>query len=303
TPAALIVQGVGMKGLKSPGRVVDAGNSGTTARLLSGILAGQDFSVTIMGDQSLSRRPMQRIIEPLRRMGAEITARKGNFLPLEIRGTPRLKPIRHKSAVPSAQVKSCVLLAGLQANGVTSFSEPLKSRDHTERMLRARGVELTSDECAVKVKGPAKLSPLDMRVPGDISSAAFLLVAGSIVHSSRVVLFNVGVNPTRDGVIEVLKGMGARITFLKSEEVSGEPVADLLVENSELGAVKIGTTIMPRLIDEIPALVLAATQAFGTTVVSGAGELRVKESDRLKTISSELGKMGADIHEKEDGLV
>jgi 3-phosphoshikimate 1-carboxyvinyltransferase len=303
TPTRLRVRGVGLKGLRAPVAPIDAGNSGTTVRLLSGILAGQNFSTTITGDESLSRRPMNRIIEPLTKMGARLTARDGNFLPLEIQGNPDLRPVLYVSPVPSAQVKSCVILAGIQAKGVTSFQEPAKSRDHTERMLAAQGADITAGKFAITVRGPATLRPLRIKVPGDISSAAFFMVAASVIPGSRVSLVNVGVNPTRDGILEVLKAMGAKIDVLKTYDVSGEPVADLVVESARLAGTEIKGTIMPRLIDEVPIIALAATQAHGVTVISGAGELRVKESDRLKTIAAELGKMGARIKEKEDGLI
>jgi 3-phosphoshikimate 1-carboxyvinyltransferase len=301
TPAVLKITGVGLHGLKAPAHDIDAGNSGTTVRLMSGILAAQDFTTRIFGDASLSRRPMQRIMEPLAKMGAEITAEHGH-LPLEIRGNPKLKPLKYLSAIASAQVKSCLLLAGLYADGISSFEEPIKSRDHTERMLKAAGVEVLIEGYMVAVKGPAKLAPQKLQVPGDISSAAFFLVAGAIARSGKLVVKNVGVNPTRDGILEVLRKMKAKITVLAQHEVSGEPVADIAVESSELSATGIGGAIMPRLIDEVPVLVLAATQAKGTTVISGAAELRVKESDRLKTIAAELNKMGAHIEEQKDGL-
>ena len=303
TDTVLRVFGAGLRGLKAPSGAIDAGNSGTTVRLMSGILAGQDFSTKITGDESLMRRPMKRIIVPLERMGAAITARDGNFLPLEIKGKSRIKPIRYLSPVASAQVKSSILFAGLYAEGTTVVEEPLKSRDHTERMLLAAGADIRTEGCAVSLKGPARLAPQRITVPGDVSSAAFFLVAGSIVPGAALTLLNVGVNPTRDGIIEVLEKMNADLRFLRRFDVSGEPAADIEVRNAKLGAVEVTRELMPRLIDEVPALVLAATQASGTTVISGAGELRVKESDRLKTVSSELGRMGADITETEDGLI
>ena len=301
--SALIVRGVGLKGLKRPGGDIDAGNSGTTVRLLAGVLAGQDFTARFTGDESLSKRPMKRIMEPLTRMGAKITARDGNFLPLDITGSGALKPLEYASPVASAQVKSCILLAGLNASGVTSVTEPARSRDHTERMLKARGAEITVEGFRVSVKGPAKLTKLDIAVPGDMSSAAFFMVLGAVSGSARINIANVGVNPTRDGIIEVLRKMNAKISFLNPREVSGEPSADIEIESSGLLPFTIDDDLIPRLVDEIPVLVLAATQARGMSVITGAGELRVKESDRLKTITSELGKMGADIEEKDDGLV
>lgn len=302
-PYTLSVNGVGLKGLKAPAGMIDAGNSGTTVRLLSGILAGQNFTATITGDESLKRRPMKRIMEPLGRMGVIVQARDGNFLPLEITGTPQVQPLEFDSPIASAQVKSCVLLAGMHADGITSFTEPIRSRDHTERMLAAAGADIRVDGLRVSIKGPSRLQPFQFKVPGDISSAAFFLVAGAIVPSSKIVIRNVGVNPTRDGIIEVLQNMGAKMKILKAVDVSGEPVADIMMETSSLKAVTLDASIMPRLIDEIPVIVLAATQARGTTVISGAQELRVKESDRLKTITAELTKMGAHIEEKPDGLI
>jgi 3-phosphoshikimate 1-carboxyvinyltransferase len=299
----LKIKGVGLGGLKSPAGAIDAGNSGTTVRLLCGILAGQDIAVRLSGDASLSRRPMQRIIEPLVKMGVRIQARDNNFLPLEIHGTPKLRPILYTSPIPSAQVKSCVLLAGMQAKGPTCFQEPVKSRDHTERMLQAQGADITATRLFVTIKGPSRLKPFSIKVPGDISSAAFFMVAATLLPGSKITLCNVGINPTRDGILEVLRNMGAKITVTNTAAVSGEPVADITVESARLKSGEIKGGIMPRLIDEIPILALAATQAEGTTVISGAGELRVKESDRLKTISEELKKMGARIQEREDGLV
>jgi len=301
--STLTVEGAGSKGLRKPAGDIYAGNSGTTVRLLSGILAAQSFASRFTGDESLSKRPMKRIIEPLSRMGAKISAREGNFLPLEIAGTPGLKPLDYSSVVASAQVKSCVLFAGLAADGVTSVTEPVRSRDHTERMLKARGADITVDGLKVSVRGPAKLSKLDITIPGDISSAAFFLVLAAVSRSAKIRIRNVGVNPTRDGILEVLKKMNSRVILTNRRDVSGEPVADIETESSGLLPFEINEDLIPRLVDEIPALVLAATQANGTSIITGAGELRVKESDRLSAITSELNKMGASIEEKEDGLV
>ncbi len=303
SPGRLLISGRGLKGLKAPKKDIDAGNSGTTVRMLCGVVAGCDFSVTFIGDNSLSRRPMKRIMEPLRRMGCTFTAREDNFLPLTITGNPQLKPIDWKSEVASAQVKSSILIAGLQAIGTTSVTEPVKSRDHTERMLAAQGARITDKGLTVSVEGPAKLKPLKIKVPGDISSAAFFMAAGLLVPDSKIILYNVGINPTRDGIIEVLQRMNARMTILKKYNVSGEPTADILFESSHLKAVKIGASLIPRLIDEIPILALLATQAKGTTVISGAQELRVKESDRLRVIAVMLKKMGATVGETTDGLI
>ncbi len=303
TDKALTIHGVGLDGLKPFAGTIDCGNSGTTARLLSGILAGQNFISRISGDESLSKRPMRRIIEPLERMGAGISAREGDFLPLEIHGTQCLKPIDYKSPVSSAQVKSAVILAALNAQGTSTYEEPVLSRNHTELMLKARGADIFSKGVKITVKGPAKLKPMDMAVPGDISSAAFFLAAGAVCPDSEIEISDVGINPTRDGIIEVLKQMGAGVDVYDRKEVSGEPVASILIQNRRLKPFKIESRMIPRLIDEIPALALIATQADGSSIISGAEELRVKESDRIKTIVSELGKMGANIEEKKDGLI
>ena len=303
THRTITIVGAGAGGLRQPGAVINAGNSGTTVRLLSGIIAGQDINVTITGDESLSRRPMRRIMDPLRRMGVSITARDDNYLPLEIKGNSRLAPVQYDLPIASAQVKSCILLAGMQAGGTTSVTEPVRSRDHTERMLRARGVDVNVEGCRVSVNGPARLSAIDMTVPADISSAAFFLVAGLIVPSSCLMLKGVGINPTRDGIVEVLRAMNGKISAGEVFDVSGEPAADIEVRGSVLAPFTIGESIIPRLVDEIPVLVLAATQAEGVSVISGAGELRVKESDRLAVITNELSRMGAKIEEKPDGLV
>jgi 3-phosphoshikimate 1-carboxyvinyltransferase len=303
TPVRLRIQGAGLHGLKRPAAPIDAGNSGTTTRLLCGVLAGQNFSAQIAGDESLSRRPMKRIIEPLANMGVKITARDGNFLPLEVQGNPLLQPISFSSPVASAQVKSCIILAALQATGTTHFHEPIRSRDHTERMLAAQGASIAVTGSDLAITGPAHLKPISIRIPGDISSAAFFMVGAAMIPGSKVTFYNVGVNPTRDGILDVLRAMGAAITVRKTYEASGEPVADFVIEGAPLQGTAIEAPMIPRLIDEIPILALAATQARGRTVISGAGELRVKESDRLKTIALELGKMGARIQEKTDGLV
>lgn len=300
---SLHIYGGGIKGLRQPENVIDAGNSGTTVRLLSGILAGQNLSAKITGDASLSRRPMKRIIEPLRRMGAVIHARDDNYLPLEITGNTKLSPIHYSLPVPSAQVKSSVLLAAIQCSGITSVAEPVKSRDHTERMLASRGADIKVNGLTVSVKGPCALRPQDMSVPGDISSAAFFLASAALARSSDVTVQNIGINPTRDGILEIMKQMGVDFSNIKSANVSGEPVADIRVRSSRLGSAVITGEIIPRLVDEVPVIVLMATQARGTTVIAGAGELRVKESDRLSTITLELGKMGACIRENEDGLI
>lgn len=301
----VVVQGLGLGNLQEPDSVLDAGNSGTTLRLMLGILAshpGRFFTVT--GDDSLRSRPMSRVVKPLQAMGAQIWGRQGNRLaPLALQGKT-LKPTHYQSPIASAQVKSCVLLAGLMVPGRTTVSEPHLSRDHSERMLRAFGAEVTVDPqaCSVTVTGPATLTGQKVVVPGDISSAAFWLVAASIVPGSALTIENVGVNPTRTGILEVLEAMGADITRLNEREVAGEPVADLLVRHAPLQACEIGGEIIPRLIDEVPILAVAAALARGTTVIRDAAELRVKESDRLAVMAAQLGQMGARVSEQPDGL-
>jgi len=295
--------GAGLCGLRAPKRVLDAGNSGTTTRLMLGILSGQPFTSTITGDASLRSRPMKRVTVPLREMGAKITGRgDGNFAPLTVtRG--KLLPIKFRSKVASAQVKSCMLLAGLYAEGETSVSEPRKSRDHTERMLLKFGVKLSVKGNRVSVESGQVLKGATIEVPGDISSAAFILVAASIVPGSKVTLLNVGINPTRTGVLEVLSRMGANIRLSNIRDGKAEPSADITVTYSPLKGVAVRGPVIPRLIDEIPALAAAAAVAKGSTVFSGIGELRVKESDRIKTICSELAKFGVKTKAFPDGMI
>ncbi|MDP3296625.1 MAG: 3-phosphoshikimate 1-carboxyvinyltransferase [Thermodesulfovibrionia bacterium] len=300
--ADLIIHGKGLMGLKTPKDIIDCGNSGTTMRLLCGVLAGQPFSATLIGDSSLMRRPMQRVITPLTEMGAVIQSEKGGYPPLNIKGG-KLKPIDYKSPVASAQVKSAVLLAGLYCDGVTSVSEPEKSRDHTERMLKAAGVNIEIKDLKVSVTGKAKLKPLDTTIPGDFSSAAFFIVAGAIVPDSKILIKNVGINPTRTGLLDILKMMGADITIGNKREVSGEPVSDISVKYSRLTGIEIGGDMIPRAIDEFPILCIAASAAQGTTKITGAKELRVKESDRIASMSKELRKMGVEVEELEDGII
>ncbi|MBL0058888.1 MAG: 3-phosphoshikimate 1-carboxyvinyltransferase [Elusimicrobia bacterium] len=298
-----IVVGHGLYGLQEPrADHLYCGNSGTTLRLIAGVLSGQPFATKLMGDKSLSNRPMARVVEPLQKMGAEITARDGRFAPLRIHGRRPLRAIEWKSPVPSAQVKSCVLLAGLYADGTTTLEEPLRSRDHTERMMAAAGVRLTVEDHRVSILGGQSLTPRDWLVPSDISSAAFFMVAALIAPGSELMLRNVNTNPTRDGILEILEKMGASIHRERDLVVCGEPITDLLVRPSSLKAVSFGAEIMPRLVDEVPILALAATQAQGTTEIRGAAELRVKESDRLAHIAKGLSLMGAQIEELTDGL-
>jgi 3-phosphoshikimate 1-carboxyvinyltransferase len=299
------VQGIGLGQLQEPKIVLDCGNSGTTMRLMLGLLASQpDRFFTVTGDSSLRSRPMLRVIQPLQQMGAQIWHRQGGFAPLAVQGTA-LKPLHYHSPIASAQVKSCLLLAGLLTDGQTTVTEPSLSRDHSERMLRAFGANLSVDpeSHSVTVTGGATLTGQAVIVPGDISSAAFWLVAGAIVPGSNLLVQNVGVNPTRTGVLDVLAAMDADITWENPREVAGEPVADLRVQSSRLKACTIsGEALIPRLIDEIPILAVAATMAQGTTVIRDAAELRVKESDRLAVMATQLNQMGAKVTELPDGL-
>ncbi|BAZ46586.1 3-phosphoshikimate 1-carboxyvinyltransferase [Chondrocystis sp. NIES-4102] len=301
----VIVKGIGLGNLQEPENVLDAGNSGTTMRLMLGLLASHsERTFTVTGDDSLRSRPMSRVIKPLEQMGAQIWGRKGNSLaPLAVRGQS-LKPIHYHSPIASAQVKSCILLAGLMVDGQTTVTEPALSRDHSERMLQAFGATLTvdPDSNSVTLTGKPKLTGQQVIVPGDISSAAFWLVAGAIVPGSNLLITNVGVNPTRTGVLEALEMMGAEITRENERIVAGEPVADLRVKYSQLQACEISGDIIPRLIDEIPILAVAAAVGNGTTIIKDAAELRVKESDRLAVMATELSKMGVKISQLPDGL-
>jgi 3-phosphoshikimate 1-carboxyvinyltransferase len=299
----LVIDGRGLEGLQEPGDVLQAGNSGTTMRLLAGVLAGLPFYSVITGDASLRGRPMGRVVEPLARMGARSWGRGGGKLaPIAFQGGA-LKPIDYVSPVASAQVKSAVLLAGLWADGVTSVTEPARSRDHTERMLAAMGAHIEVDGLTVRVTGRPRLSPIQFTVPGDISSAAFWLVAATLVPNSELLLEGVGVNPTRTGILDVLLSMGADITREHERDQAGEPVCDLRVRHAKLRGTTIGGDMIPRLVDEIPVLAVAAACAEGPTEIRDAGELRVKESDRLKAIMREYGPLGFLAEERPDGLV
>lgn len=299
------VKGVGLGKLQEPDNVLDAGNSGTTMRLMMGLLASSpDRFFAVTGDGSLRSRPMSRVVKPLQQMGAQIWGKKGGSLaPLGIKGQ-QLKGIHYHSPIASAQVKSCVLLAGLLAEGKTTVTEPALSRDHSERMLRAFGANLDIDPetNSVTIEPHPTLIGQKVIVPGDISSAAFWMVAAAIVPDSDLTIRNVGVNPTRTGIIEAMQLMGADMTLENAREVAGEPVADIRVKTSQLKGCAIGGAIIPRLIDEVPILAVAACFAEGTTIIKDAEELRVKESDRLAVMATELGKMGANILEHPDGL-
>lgn len=299
------VHGKGLHGLSEPAAVLDLGNSGTGMRLLAGLLAGQDFFSVLTGDQYLVKRPMDRIADPLRKMGAVIDGRGGGKLaPLAIRGAGKnLRAMDYQSPVASAQVKSAVLLCGLYADGETSVTEPHKSRDHTERMLRFFGVDVREAGLRVSLRGKQALRPSGpLKIPADISSAAFFLVAAAIVPGSDLLIRNVGVNPTRTGILDVLNAMGADISMENLREEAGEPVADLRVRHRALRATEIGGAVIPRLIDEIPVLAVAAACADGMTIIRNAEELRVKESDRIATMATELRKLGAEVRELPDGM-
>lgn len=299
----IIIHGNGLHGLRQADSSLYVGNSGTTIRLLSGILAGQKFSTTISGDDSIEQRPMNRIINPLRQMGANITATKDDsYAPLYIKPAT-LKNTVYNSPVSSAQVKSSVLLAGLYTEGETSVNEPILSRNHTELMLKGFGANITSIGSKATVVGFPDLYGLDINIPGDISSAAFFLVAGLIIPNSEIYMENIGVNPTRAGIIKVLQDMGGDITLLNERMECGEPVCDILVSSSDLTATNVSGDIIPTLIDEIPIIAIAACFAKGTTVISDAAELKVKECNRIAVMSSELSKMGADISATDDGMI
>ena len=301
------VFGRGLRELTAPAGILDCGNSGTTTRLLSGVLAAQHFNSVLSGDASIQRRPMKRIIIPLRAMGADITSVSGNdCAPLSVHGK-QLYGIHFNSPIASAQVKSAVLLAGLYASGQTTVTEPALSRDHTERMLRSFGAKVLTgnfeDRPSVTVTETQNLYGTEISVPGDISSAAFFLVGASIVPGSEVVLRNVGINPTRDGVISALRAMGAKIEVLEVRNEDSEPAADLLVRYAPLHGTEIGGALIPRLIDELPVLAAAAAVAEGRTVIRDAAELKVKESNRIRTMAESLSRLGAKVEETEDGLI
>ncbi|MEM9484363.1 MAG: 3-phosphoshikimate 1-carboxyvinyltransferase [Cyanobacteria bacterium P01_F01_bin.116] len=301
----VIVKGLGVGQLQEPTTVLNAGNSGTTLRLMLGLLASQPGRFfTVTGDDSLRTRPMARVIKPLTAMGAQIWGRNNNQLaPLAIQGQT-LSPIHYQSPIASAQVKSCILLASLAVDGDTTVTEPSLSRDHSERMLRAFGANLTVDRaaCRVTLHGPSQLQGQTVIVPGDISSAAYWMVAAAIVPGSDLVIENVGVNPTRTGILEALQQMEADITLENQRDVTGEPVADIRVRTSQLKACTISGEIIPRLIDEVPILAVAALFAKGTTRIEDAAELRVKESDRIAVTASQLNQLGASVTELSDGL-
>ena len=293
------VHGNGLRGLKKPDEMLYTGNSGTTTRLLCGILAGQNFDTSITGDASIQKRPMGRVVQPLSMMGAKI---ENEYCPLYITGT-KLHGIDYKMPVASAQVKTAIILAGLYADGETVIHEIEKSRDHTELMLSAMGADLTVDNLDITVKPTNDLTAFNVDVPGDISSAAFFLVLGAIMPNSQITVTNVGINPTRTGIIDVLKDMGADITLENVHTSAGETVADITVRSSSLKGTTVGGDIIPRLIDELPIIAVAAVFANGQTVIKDAQELKVKETNRIRAVVDEFNKCGIDITETDDGMI
>ncbi len=299
----VVVHGVGMHGLKPPPRPLYLGNSGTSMRLLAGLLAAQPFDTTLTGDDSLSSRPMRRVTEPLATMGAEIATTEAGTPPLKIKGGRQLKGIEYEMPVASAQVKSALLLAGLYAEGRTCVIEPGPSRDHTERMLQGFGYPVERNGDRVCIEGGGRLRAMRIQVPGDISSAAFFMVGAAIARDSDVLLKNVGINPTRTGVIDILQQMGAEITLENERRAGAEPVADIRVRGGELHGIEIPAELVPLAIDEFPVLFIAAACAEGETVLTGARELRVKESDRIQVMADGLNELGIDARPTEDGIV
>ncbi|MCD7834673.1 MAG: 3-phosphoshikimate 1-carboxyvinyltransferase [Lachnospiraceae bacterium] len=298
----VLVHGKGLHGLHAPSDILDTGNSGTTMRLLSGILAGQSFDTTITGDASIQKRPMKRIMTPLLAMGADISSEKNNgCAPLQIRGR-KLRGTHYDSPVASAQVKSCILLAGLYADGITSVTEPAISRNHSELMLRYFGANIQTG-LTVSIAPEPVLTGQKIRVPGDISSAAYFIAAALLVPGSELLLKNVGINPTRNGMLRVCQAMGADITLLNEDHSGAEPCADLLVRSSHLKAVEIGGDLIPTLIDELPVLAVLAAFADGTTVIRDAAELRVKESDRIAVMTENLTRIGCPVEATPDGMI
>ncbi len=303
TPEILEINGVGIHGLKKPFKTVDAGNSGTTARLLMGLLSGQEFISGLTGDKYLRKRPMRRVVDPLKLMGADITGENNaDNLPLIINGR-KLKSIKYRLPVASAQVKSAIILAGLFADGETEIIEPQKTRDHTERMLNHLGSHLRTDDKSIFVSPVEKLNPSNLNIPSDISSAAFFIVAALINKGSEIILKNVGLNTARTGILEILKRMGGSIEIQDKRIECGEDVGDLVVKSSDLKGIEINGEDIPRAIDELPIIAAAACFAEGRTVITDAKELRVKETDRIKAVVSEFSKLGADITELEDGMI
>ena len=303
SPDEITIIGRGLNGLEEPTRPIFMRNSGTSMRLLLGILAGQPFAATLTADKGLAARPMRRVTEPLSMMGAKFEGKNNaDYAPITVRGG-KLKPIDYVSPVASAQVKSAILLAGLYAGGKTSVTEPSKSRDHTERMLKAFGARVSAEGLKISVEGGANLRAQDIDVPGDISGAAFFMVAATIVKDSSVTLKSIGVNPTRTGIIDILNKMGAKIAIENAREAASEPVADITIESSELRGAVIEGDLIPRSIDELPVVMVAAAYARGTTIIKGAQELKVKETDRISSMAANLKNMGAKFNLKGDDIV
>ena len=303
TPTDIVVEGAGLRGLMAPAHALDLGNSGTAMRLMAGLLVGQSFPTTLTGDASLTGRPMGRIIKPLTAMGAAIESDCDGTPPLQIAGGLSLKGIHYEMPVASAQVKSAVLLAGLYAAGETSVTEPAVTRDHTERMLRTMGVPVSQDGRTVSVTGGQKLRGTDIRVPADLSSAAFIMLGALLSENAEVLIENVGINPTRTGVIDILQAMGADISLENRQLLGEEPVADIRVRASSLEGGSIDPSLVSLAIDEFPALFVAAAAARGRTTFSGIGELRVKESDRIAAMADGMRRLGIRVEESEDGAV
>ncbi len=299
----VVIHGVGMRGLKKPAQALDLGNSGTSMRLLAGLLSGQAFDVELAGDVSLSKRPMERVTKPLASMGAQVSTAEGGRPPLKISGGSDLHGIEYDLPMASAQVKSCVLLAGLYAAGRTCVTEPAPTRDHTERMLNAFGCRVEKSDATACIQGPATLQACDIDVPADISSAAFFMVGASIARGSDIMLQHVGINPTRTGVIDILRLMGADIELINQSVVGGEPVADIKVRSAQLKGIHIPEELVPLAIDEFPVIFVAAACAQGETVVTGAEELRVKESDRIQVMADGLQTLGVNARATTDGMV
>ena len=299
----VIVGGVGMQGLSAPETALNLGNSGTSVRLLSGLLSGLGIECELVGDESLMSRPMRRIVDPLKKMHASITCSEDGTLPIYIKGGASLTAIDYEMPVPSAQLKSSLLLAALNAKGRTCIHEPVATRDHTERMLEQFTYEIECEGSTIALTGGGVLKATDIKIPADISSAAFFIVGACIADESDIIIENVGINPNRDSVIHILKAMGADISLMDEKVVSGEPVADIWVKSSELHGIDIQESLVPGAIDEFPAIMVAAACAKGKTRVTGAGELRIKESDRISAISSGLQTLGIDVDEQPDGMI
>ncbi|MBC1905357.1 3-phosphoshikimate 1-carboxyvinyltransferase [Listeria booriae] len=301
-PDKIVVHGTGWDGLKRPDETLDVGNSGTTIRLMLGILAGRPFDATLEGDASIAKRPMGRVMLPLREMGAIFEAKDANFAPVKVTGT-KLQPMTYTLPVASAQVKSAIIFAALQADGETTIIEKEKTRDHTEQMIRQFGGAITTDGLTIRVNGGQEFQGQNVVVPGDISSAAFFIVAGLIIPNSKIRLENVGLNPTRTGIIDVVKEMGGKITVEQTSKAGDEPAGTVIVETSDLKGIEIGGDIIPRLIDELPVIALLASQATGKTVIKDAEELKVKETNRIDAVVTELSKMGVALVGTDDGMI